>query len=378
MNNYKREYSSFDFYIFGLTIAIAIFGIIIVGSATHFNIYGESSIRSSQIIFFLTGLIIMFIAAFIDYNYICKFYIVIYTINVLLLIFTLIYGKMTDTTVSRWIYIKNFGFQPSEFSKIFMIISLSTFISKQDDFNDIKTLIKTGIIIAVPFLLIAIQPSLSASLVTLFISLSIVFVGGLDRKIIITAMAIVGFFAIILLIDIFREEPLFANKILNNYQITRIVSTFHKDVTDDNFYQTNYAMQAISSGQLFGNGLYNGTLSQLNYLSESHNDLIFAVLGEEFGFVGSSLVLFIMFLIISRCLKIGSNSVDFTGRLICTGVASMFFFQSFVNVGVNTGLLPNTGMPFPFMSAGGTAMWVNLSCIGLFLNVGMSKKKNMF
>lgn len=379
MINYKRQYSSFDFPIFILTIAIAIFGIILVGSATHVNVYGTSSVQNSQILFFVTGLFILLATAFIDYNFICKFYILIYIINILLLIASLVYGHFTNAVVARWIYIGPFGLQPSEFTKIFMILFLSTFLAKiNDDFNTVKNIFLTAIFIAIPFLLIAAQPSLSASLVTLFISASIVFAAGLDKKIIIFAILFVAIFGIIFLIDVFREAPLFADLILKDYQIERITSTFHKDATDDSFYQTNYAIQAISSGQLWGNGLYNGTLSQLNYLAESHNDLIFAVLGEEFGFVGTTTILVAMFFLILRCLQIGFRSIDLTGKLICTGVASMLFFQTFVNAGVSSGLLPNTGMPFPFLSSGGSAMWINLACIGLVINVGMSKKKNMF
>ncbi len=379
MNNYKRELASFDFILFALTVCIAIFGIILVGSATHINIYGESSVQNSQIIFFVTGLFILFVAAFIDYNFICKFYIAIYIINIVLLVAALAYGRLTGTgNVARWIYIGPFGLQPSEFTKIFMILFLSTFIDKQGDINNLKTFISIILLVAIPFLLIVIQPSLSASLVTLVICIGIIFVGGLDSRIIIFMVLFAITFGTIFLLDVFRPEPLFIDNILTPYQIERITSTFYKDVNDDSFYQTKYAMQAISAGQLFGSGLYKGTLNQLNYLTYSHNDLIFAVLGEEFGFVGTTTVLLIMFLIILKCLQIGFKSIDNTGRLICTGVASMFFFQTFVNTGVNTGVLPNTGMAFPFLSSGGSAMWVNLACVGLVLNVGMSKKKNMF
>ncbi len=379
MDSYTRQYSSFDFYLFALTMFIAIFGIVLVGSATHINIYGESSVQDSQKMFLMTGLIILFLAAFIDYEFIAKFYIVIYSFNIFLLVSALVYGKLTDAVVARWIYIGPMGLQPSEFSKVFMIIFLSTYISKnKDDFNTPKILASTAFLAGLPFLLIARQPSLSASLVTFFICACIIFVGGLDRKIIIISISTALIVVTLFLIDAFRENPIIVDKFLADYQIERIVSTFNKDFGDDSFYQTGYAMKAISSGQLKGKGLYNGTLNQLNYLSESHNDLIFAVLGEEFGFIGTVFILIIMFLIIIRCLQIGYRSENMIGKLICVGVAGMFFFQTFVNAGVNTGLLPNTGMPFPFLSAGGSAMWVNMSCIGLVLNVGMSKKKSMF
>ena len=127
-----------------------------------------------------------------------------------------------------------------------------------------------------------------------------------------------------------------------------------------------------------GKGLFNGSMNQLNYIPYSHNDFIFAVVGEEFGFVGCTIVIVLALLIIGKCLMIANKSIDMLGMLLVVGVVGMLAFQIFVNIGVATSLLPNTGMPFPFLSAGGSSMLINMSCIGLVLNVGMTRPKNLF
>ena len=182
--------------------------------------------------------------------------------------------------------------------------------------------------------------------------------------------------AIVFYLDLISEHHRILSLFLNEYQIDRILPLVNPDLSSSNYYQTKNSIWAIGSGQLRGKGLYNGTINQLSYLPYSHNDFIFSVVGEEFGFLGCLGVLAVMFVIISRCIKISLTSEDNLGALVAGGVAGMLCFQTFVNVGVATGILPNTGMPFPFMSYGGSAMWVDMICIGL--SVGMKKPKSMF
>ena len=162
------------------------------------------------------------------------------------------------------------------------------------------------------------------------------------------------------------------------YHIDRILSAINPDESDPLYYQTKHSIWAIGSGALNGKGLYQGTINQLKYLPESHNDFIFSVVGEEFGFIGCISILALMLLIILRCLFIANRAIDNMGKLIVSGVAGMLAFQVLVNVGVATGLLPNTGMPFPFLSYGGSSMLVNMIAVGLVINVGLRKPKSMF
>ena len=144
------------------------------------------------------------------------------------------------------------------------------------------------------------------------------------------------------------------------------------------YYQTEKAINAIGAGQLHGKGLYQGTLNQLSYLPEPHNDFIFSVIGEEFGFIGCVIVLLLLLFIIFRCILIAVSIRDLFSQLIVVGVAGMIAFQTFVNVGVATGIMPNTGMSLPFVSYGGSSMWTNMAAIGLVLNIGMKRSKSLF
>jgi len=371
----KKQLFSFDYFLFIMVCGVILFGIKIIGSATRINIYKTSDEYLSQILWFGTGIILMLAAAFFDYRVMCKFYIPIYVINLILLILVLVIGS--GDGVSRWL----FGIQPSEFSKIFMIIYLAKFIDKnKEKINNINVLLTVIIATFIPVVLIKIQPSLSASLVTLAILITELFAGRISYKYVMNVLLVTIPIALIFYVDLLSEKHFLLGMFFNDYQIGRLVTAVIPDTTGTNplYYQTNNSVWAIGSGQLRGKGLYNGTINQLSYLPESHNDFIFSVIGEEFGFIGCVALIAAMLIIILRCLMIAGKAIDNLGYLIAAGVAGMIAFQTFVNVGVATGLLPNTGMPFPFVSYGGSSMWINMIAIGYVLNVGMRKPKSMF
>jgi len=369
----KKNLLLFDFVLFFLVFAIAVFGIIIIGSATKINSMDSSGEFQSQIIWFVTGILLMCVTAFVDYHIICKFYIPIYIVNIILLVIVLFIGDGDD--VNRWI----FGMQPSEFSKIFMIICLSKYVDKnQETINSFKTLAVIFVATIVPTVLIKAQPSLSASLVTLAIMIIILFVGNISKKYIFIALAVISIVGIVFIIDLMSDDKYILHLFLKDYHIDRILSAINPDWSDPLYYQTRNSIWAIGSGGLNGKGLYQGTINQLSYLPESHNDFIFSVIGEEFGFIGCVVVLFVILLIVLKCISVANKASDNVGMYIASGVAGMFAFQTFVNVGVATGLLPNTGMPLPFVSYGGSSMWMNMMAVGLVINVGMRKPKSMF
>ncbi len=362
---------------FILVVILSYIGISLLGSATHINVVESSSMYNSQQNWVLLGLITLVIFTFIDYNYFSSIYILLYLIGIILLLLTSFSSLgITVNGATRWLSFGGITLQPSEINKIFIIIFLSFFLQKYENYiNTPLFIVAILAIILLPVLLIMLQPSLSASLVILFISSNLLFISGLKKRLIILAAVLAMTLGIFLLYDAFSTDYIIIDKILDDYQIARITGTFKADTSSDGFRQTNYAISAISSGQLYGKGLYNGTLNQLSYLAESHNDLIFAVLGEEFGFIGTTSVLFLIFLLISRCFIIGFQSPFLSGRLIASGVGAMIFFQAFINVGVNTGLIPNTGMPFPFLSYGGSSMIINMFNIGLVMSVNRINKK---
>ncbi len=377
--NFKKRLQGFDFLLLFTVLAMSIYGVIMIGSATHINISGPSSEYTMQKVWVATGLVLLFLAAFIDYNFILKFAIPIYLLNIFLLVLVLFIGN--EGATSRWIAIGPGNIQPSEFNKIFMILFMAKFLSsREDNINTLRTILEFCFYLGLPTLLVILQPSLSASLVPIAICVAMIFVIGLDEQIIKGILAAFLIVLALVIFDISRAEGnhIFVDKIMTNYQISRVQSAIGINANETNRYQNTYAIQAIGSGELTGKGLYNGTINQLNFLPESHNDFIFSVVCEEFGFRGASILIGTFTFIIFRCFYIAHKAKSKAGMLIAVGVGTMIGFQTFVNIAVNTSILPNTGMPLPFMSYGGSSMWVDLMVIGLALNVALEKPKSIF
>jgi len=382
----KRKLLSFDYLMLILVVALSIFGIIVVGSATRIYQGVSPDEYERQKLWFGTGLFLLFVAAFIDYRFIAKFYIVIYVLNIGLLLAVLLVGTQMQSGVSRALTIggeSGFSIQPSEFAKIFMLVFMVKLIDKlQSRLNNIFVLLGILVLIIIPTLLVIAMPSLSAGMVVLFVSIVILFVGGVEFKYIFSAIAVFLPTAYFLIRDILSEDQPFVSKliewkILSNYQINeRILPFLRPDLASAaDRYQTEQSIRAIGSGQLSGKGLFQGTMTSLSYVPSNHNDFIFSVIGEEFGYIGCICVLAVLFVIIIKCLYIAFRSKILMGRLLASGVAFMLAFQTFVNVGVSIGILPNTGMVLPFISYGGSSMWVNMAAIGLVINVSMIQPK---
>jgi len=372
-------YKKLDWILILCVIVLSILGIIIIGSATHIYETGSSSEFMGQKIWLIIGACLMLAFSLIDYEFICKFYFVIYILNLLLLVSVFVLGRQENNSVARWISLGPVGIQPSEFAKIFIIIFLASLINlKQNKINDLKFLFLVLLSIIIPVGLIIKQPALSASVVILFISFVVLIISGLNYKYILRvflfALPVIG----LAIWEIVSNKKIFITRFLKDYQVKRIIALIKSDPYSESFYQTRQSMFAIGSGKIFGKGLYNGEINRLNYLPESHNDFIFSVIGEEFGFVGCILILFFLFVIIILCIYIANNSNQFVGKLIASGVAAMFMFQTFVNIGVATGILPNTGMPLPFVSYGGSSMLTNMIAIGIVLNISRNSSKNFF
>ena len=375
----KNQLRNFDFLMVLLVCALVVIGIVAISSATHVNLGEDPTIFRSQILFFVIGIILLFIASFIDYTVLGELYWFAYFVNIGLLLAVLAFGKEIKGA-TRWLNIGFTSIQPSEFAKIIMIFCLAKYIDKRKErINNIFVLGSIAIFMFIPMFLIQKQPSLSASLVFIAILIVELFVAKIDYRYIISAVGIATSSITGILWYAAQPNHPLLEIFLQPYQIRRIKALLHPELyTNTDYYQTNQSISAIGSGQLYGKGLYQGTLNQLSYLPEPHNDFIFSVIGEEFGFAGCMVILVIMFLIIIRCLWIAKDAKDLFGRLIATGVAGMLGFQTFVNVGVVTGILPNTGMTLPFLSSGGSSLWTNMIAIGLVLNVGMRKPHTLF
>ena len=357
-----------------MVCGFAVFGIFMIGAAASYTSQKDViNSYTNQRIFFATGLFILTIFTIVDYHFIARFYWHIYLCMIFLLVLVIALGK-DSTNTARWIRFGGFNIQPSEFSKIFMIVFLAKFIDKQQDsINNIGILIILAALIVIPVVLIMKQPALSSCLVVAIIGTCMLFSSDLKPRYILIAFAVITPLVCLFIWDLQNEKRVFLDRVLGEYQMIRIDTFLNPDNDSEEFFQTTQSLTSIGSGMLEGKGYKNGS-----YIPMGNNDFIFSTVGEQFGFIGCASVIIVMFIIIIKCILIANRAQDKLGRLMAIGVVGKLAFEVYVNVSVATDILPNTGMPFPFLSAGGSSLWVNMASIGLVLNIGLFKAKSIF
>lgn len=351
-----------------LVVAISILGVLAVGSA-------KPPYQSKQILGLGIGLVVMVIVSLIDYVWILNFYWLIYLFSIVILAVVLVFGTEVNGA-TRWIDLGFTTFQPSELAKILLILFFAKFIMEhEEDISDKFTIIKYAILAGIPLVLIVSEPNLSTTICTAVVICILIYIGGLSYKFIGTVLVVLVPVAIIFLsIVVQPNQPL-----LKDYQQKRILAFLEPEkYASDEAYQQKNSVMAIGSGQLTGKGLNNNTTTSVkngNFISEPQTDFIFAIVGEELGFIGSCIVIALLLLIVIQCILIGTRSQDLAGKIICCGVGSLIGVQSFINIGVATQLLPNTGVPLPFVSYGLTSLVSLYMGIGFVLNIGLQPKK---
>jgi len=345
-------------------------GVMVIGSANE-------SFQSKQIFGLVMSISLMIIVSLIDYVWIANFYWLIYGLAVFLLTIVLIPGiGQVVNGARRWINLGFMTFQPSELAKILLIIFFAQFISKHhEDLSDKFTILKAVILIAIPLALIFKEPNLSTTICTPALFCVLMDVGGLSYRFIGTVLVIAIPLIIILLSIVVQPDQ----KLLDDYQQKRILAWLEpQKYASDEAYQQNNSVMAIGSGQLTGKGLNNNTTTSVkngNFILEPQTDFIFAIIGEELGFLGCCFVIALLLLIVIQCILIGLRSQDIVGRIISCGVGSLIGIQTFINIAVATQVFPNTGIPLPFVSYGLTSLLSLYMGIGLVLNVGLQQKK---
>ena len=365
-----RQYRirNYNFKLMIMVIALAVIGIIAVGSA-------EPSLQTRQIAGFAFGVFLMLVLSLFDYSVILNFYWVIYVFNIVLLVLVIIMGD-EGGGAQRWLSLGGFRFQPSEIAKIFIILFFAQFIMKhKEQLNTFKYIALSVILFAIPAALVLKQPDLSTTVVICLIFATVMFVGGISWKLVAGVLAVLIPSAIILITLILQPDQ----QIIKDYQGNRIVAFFNKEEYVNTLgYQQEYSVMAIGSGQLTGKGYKNNQISSVknaDFIAEQQTDFIFAVIGEEFGFVGASVVVILLMLISVECFLTARRAKDIAGTIIAAGVGAQLGFQGFINIGVVTYLLPNTGLPLPFLSYGLTSLWSSFIGIGFVLNVGLQCKQ---
>jgi len=360
----KKAFKKFDLILLFTIIALCIFGFTILKSAT-LSYSNPNQYLKSQVVATLLGFVAIIILILLDYQFLGKMYLPIYMVCIVLLIAVLVAGTGDDQWGAKsWLYIGSFGFQPSEFVKIGLIISLAKFTDiNKESLNEPFTLLKVLGFAFFPVLLILMQPDAGTAMVFIFFIAGMLFVAGVKWKYIGHA----------LLVGLLSLPVIWMN--LDTYQKNRIFDFLDPERDPlGSGYQGLQAKIAVGSGKLFGRGLFNGTQNQYNYIPEKHTDFIFAVLVEELGFVGGATLILLYYIMIRRIIRTSKNCTDLFGSLMCIGFAAMFLFHIFENIGMTIGLMPITGIPLPFFSHGGTFQLTNLICIGIILSVGLHRE----
>lgn len=351
-----------------LVICLTSFSVLVVGSA-------KESLQSRQLLGLISGAICMIIISFIDYNWILKLKWYLYGGNITLLLATAIFGKNVNGA-TRWIDLEFTVIQPSEFVKISLIIFLAQYLVENiDKINDFKFLGKLFALVSVPILFILNQPDLSTTISITLVFITLIFLSGFSYRYIGTILMIV--LPIVMLLFVYIIQP--NQVLLKDYQQKRVLAWLQpEEYASDEGFQQNNSKIAIGSGQLIGKGLNNNTTTSVkngNFILEPQTDFIFAIIGEELGFLGCCAVISLLLLIILQCILLGTRTHNLAGKLICYGIGSLIMYQSFINIGVATGLLPNTGIPLPFVSYGLSSLISMFMGIGIVLNIGLQQKK---
>ena len=355
-------------------ILLNIIGILVISSASN----RDMALVGKQVMGMGIGVCVMLILSFLPYDKVLKFAVPIYILCVLALVMVLIFGTSRGVA-KRWIIVPVIGkLQPSEFVKGGLVVFFAWFLGKyKNNINNVFFLIGLGIIASVPFMLVAMQPDLSTTLILVVSVLCMIYVAGINYKWIVGSISILVP-SVFVYIELFKRG--LVPSFLRGYQLNRILGFIDKTRFADNNIQQDNSIMAIGSGQLFGKGLNNDTLSSVkrgNYLVEEQTDFIFAVIGEELGFIGCMLVIILLSLIVYEFLYMAMKARDMQGRLLCAGFAGVLSFQFFTNIAVATGNFPNTGHPLTYISYVVSSLlrmyiWVRIS-----LNVGLQKNNRI-
>lgn len=359
---------NYNFRIIIYAISLSILGVLVINSATS-----DAKVVNRQILGIVVSLIVMLILSLIRYDKILKLAPLVYISCIVALALVLLFGYSPEGAgATRWIRLPFIGnIQPSEFVKIGIIISLAWFLEKyQDAINNIFTLLVFFVGVGIIYILILLEPDLSTTIVLLVVSLAMLFMAGISYKWIGTffATSIPLVIAFISLLSMGRVP------FLRDYQARRILAWVNPTKYADASLQQTNSIMAIGTGQLYGKGLNNTTVASVkngNFLSQDQTDFIFAVIGEELGFIGSMIIIIIISILVFELLNLANKVADMQGKLLCVGVATLIAFQSFTNISVATGIFPNTGLPLPFISYGVSSLMSMYIGLGIVLNVGL-------
>ncbi|MBJ7347384.1 MAG: rod shape-determining protein RodA [Thermoleophilaceae bacterium] len=361
--------AGFDIPLLFAALALVVFSLVTLTGATRDDVPGSPHYYVlRQSIFAAAGLGAMLVVARLDYVRLRDMWRPIYGLLIGSILVVFLVGA-TALGSRRWLDLGIFQFQPSELGKLLIIIVLAGFLTERArDRSSIQTTLAAIGLAALPAALIFIQPDLGSAMVYGAITLMMLFVAGTSWQQLTAIFAIV----VLLISLVLWAAPAAGVNVLKEYQVARLTSFLHPSENRDEYsYQQTQAQIAIGAGERTGRGSEGATQSQLNFLPEHRTDFVFAVVGESYGFAGAASVLTLYALLIWRSLRILASSRDQFGSLIAAGIAAVFIFQVFVNVGMNVGIMPITGVTLPLMSYGGSSMVVTFIALGLLQAIAL-------
>ncbi len=351
-------------------LALSFIGIVSVKSATGANLASQgldpNLFVAKQALALALGIAAMILAAAVDYRYFRAWSFIFYGGVLVALVLVLTPVGVTVNGAQRWIEFGGFQVQPSELAKVAVILVVAAVLNEKKGEPNLGTMVAAIALVLVPMALIFLEPDLGTMIVFIWLTFVMFLVGGVKVRWLLALIA--GGIASIIMA--FRLE------LIKDYQLSRLTAFLDagsEELSRSAGYHLNQSLIAVGSGQLTGKGLYEGTQNTLRYVPENHTDFIFTVIGEEFGFVGSVVVLSLFAVLMWRGLRIAMLARDLFGTLIAAGTVGLLALQVLVNIGMTIGIMPVTGMPLPFISYGTNAIISFFLLIGMMLNVHMRR-----
>ena len=358
-----QQLGRFDPVLVGTSVLLALIGVVMIYSATRAKLAlaGEDPryYLKRQLVFVVIGMVVMVAVALFDYRRYEQISTALYVLTLLALMGVYVVGK-SALGAQRWYPLGPLQVQPSEFACLTVIIAVATYCARRPEGLEFRDLVVLVLLAGVPILLIIKQPDLGTGIVLSIILVVMLAVAGMPGRYLL--LLIVAAFVVVVV-------ALKAG-LLQKYQIERLTSFISPNAAGSTAsYNVSQAKDAIGAGGLFGKGLFKGAQTNLSYVPSQQTDFIFSAVGEQVGFVGSSILLLLYGVVAWRVLRTAQQARDSYGRLLCSGVFALLIFSVFENVGMNLGIMPVAGIPLPFLSYGGTAVIVFFAAVGLTVSV---------
>jgi rod shape determining protein RodA len=349
-------------------LGLAVIGLLAIYSATHQSLAAvgldPGRFVKRQLTFLAIAVIVLALAASFDYRLLKVYAGIVYVSSLVLLILVRTPIGTSVKGAQRWFEVFGFQLAPSEVAKLALIAMLAAVLSEVRGELTVRDVFRAAALAAVPALLVFLQPDLGSSIVFAAILVGILVVAGARAR----YLGLLALTAVVLIVAGFQVG------LVREYQIERLKAFLDPaSVSEDALHNREQAEIAIGSGGLMGVGYLEGSQTNLDFVPEQHTDFVFTVVGEEFGFAGAVVLLSLYGLMLWRAFRVAMLSRDPFGAYLAAGIASMLALQMFVNVGMNVGIMPITGIPLPFVSYGGSSLLLNFAAVGLLLNVHMRR-----